>query len=143
MEASKVCTKCKVEKNLNEFHKDKSKKSGHYPSCKICQNIKAKELGRKYSRLEIREEKDKKVCWCCRKEKDVLEYSKNRYCKDGFARECKDCKNKYNNAYCNARRLYDPEFKLLGNLRVRLGNALRGKSKSQTTRQLIGVDFET
>jgi len=32
MEASKVCTKCKVEKNLNEFHKDKSKKSGHYPS---------------------------------------------------------------------------------------------------------------
>ena len=39
-------------------------------------------------------------------------------------------------------RLYDPEFKLLGNLRSRLSDVLKGKSKSQTTRQLIGVDFE-
>ena len=54
---TKVCTKCKMEKSLNEFHKDKRKKSGYQSSCKICKNIKAKELRQKYSRLETREDK--------------------------------------------------------------------------------------
>ena len=107
-----------MEKSLTEFYKDKSNKSGYHSSCKMCQNIKTKELRQKYSRLETREIKDKKVCSCCKKEKNVLEYSKNRCCKDGFASECKDCKYKYNNAYFKARRRYDPEFKLLGNMRV-------------------------
>ena len=142
MEVYKVCTKCKMEKSLTEFHKDKSNKSGYCSCCKMCKNIKAKELRQKYSRLETREIKDKKVCSCCKKEKNVLEYAKNRCCKDGFDNECKECKNKYNNAYSKARKQYDPEFKLLTNMRARLGEALKGKSKSQTTRQLIGVDFE-
>ena len=38
-----------MEKSLTEFHKDKSNKSGYHSSCKICQNIKAKELRQKYS----------------------------------------------------------------------------------------------
>ena len=113
----KVCTKCKIEKSLTEFHKDKSNKSGYCSSCKTCKNIKAKELRQKYSRLETREIKDKKVCGRCKKEKNILEYVKNRCCKDGFDSECKDCKYKYNNAYSKARKLYDPEFKLLGNMR--------------------------
>ena len=72
MEVYKVCTKCKMEKSLTEFHKDKSRKSGYHSSCKTCKNIKAKELRQKYSRLETREIKDKKVCSCCKKEKNIL-----------------------------------------------------------------------
>src|SRR5688572_14297004 len=88
MEVLKVCTKCKMEKSLVEFHKDKRNKSGCYSSCKTC-------------------------------------------------------KYKHNHAYLKARRLYDPEFKLLTNMRSRLGGVLKGKSKSQTTKQLIGVNFKT
>src|SRR5688572_5744717 len=96
MEVNKVCTKCQVKKNLTEFSKDRRSKSGHQSSCKICQNIKAKELTLKYSRQETREIKDKKVCGCCKREKNVFEYPKNRCCKDGFDGECKNCKYKHN-----------------------------------------------
>ena len=32
----KVCSKCKVEKSLTEFHKDRSKQDGHRTTCKPC-----------------------------------------------------------------------------------------------------------
>lgn len=32
----KICSKCGIEKSLNEFKKDKSKKDGHYSSCRQC-----------------------------------------------------------------------------------------------------------
>jgi hypothetical protein len=32
----KVCTKCKVEKELTEFHKDKRSKDGLRSKCKSC-----------------------------------------------------------------------------------------------------------
>src|SRR5688572_9090690 len=142
MELTKVCTKCKMEKSLIDFYKDKTKKCGYRMSCKKCYNIISKELTQKYSSLETREIKEKKVCSCCKKEKNVFEYPKNRCCKDGFDGECKICKYKHNHVNIKARRLNDPEFRLLENMRSRLGRVLRGNSKSQTTKQLIGLDFE-
>jgi len=38
MKADKECSKCEETKALTEFHKDKTKKDGHYPSCKICRS---------------------------------------------------------------------------------------------------------
>jgi len=32
----KICSKCKIEKDVCEFFTDKSKKEGVYPSCKVC-----------------------------------------------------------------------------------------------------------
>src|SRR5688572_23464515 len=117
MDVSQVCSKCKIQKSLINFCKDKSTKSGYRVSCKICNNNKAKELRLKYSSLETKEMEDKKVCWRCKKEKNIQEYVKNRCCKDGVDGECKACKYKYNNAYSKARKQYDPEFKLLMNIR--------------------------
>mgnify|MGYP003667219319 CR=1 FL=1 len=34
----KTCSKCKVEKDISEYHNDKSKKDGKRPSCKVCAN---------------------------------------------------------------------------------------------------------
>jgi 5-methylcytosine-specific restriction endonuclease McrA len=48
---TKICTKCKVEKELNEFDKDKSQKSGHKARCKSCLKL---------GRLENREEISKR-----------------------------------------------------------------------------------
>jgi hypothetical protein len=39
---SKICTKCKIEKLLSEFHKDKYQKSGICPYCKLCVNNRKK-----------------------------------------------------------------------------------------------------
>lgn len=36
---TKICTKCKIEKELTEFHKDKTKKDGHETRCKACKKI--------------------------------------------------------------------------------------------------------
>jgi len=35
----KICGKCKEEKDLKEFYKDKTKKDGLYNSCKVCVSI--------------------------------------------------------------------------------------------------------
>src|ERR1043165_6157776 len=83
-----------------------------------------------------------KVCFKCKVEKSLNEFHKDKRSKSGYCSYCKLCKYKYNNAYTKARRLYDSEFKLVTNLRARLGQVLKGKSKSKT-RQLIGIDFET
>lgn len=40
---TKVCTKCKIEKSLDEFHKNSQQKSGYNPSCKNCKNKKNNE----------------------------------------------------------------------------------------------------
>jgi len=143
MDASKECTKCKMQKRLNEFCKNKRYKSGYCSWCKSCNNTKVRELSQKYSRLETREVKEKKVCYQCKQEKSALEYTKNRCCKDGLDNKCKKCKIKNNNMYSKARKQYDPGFKLLTNMRSRLSNVLRGKSKSQTMKYLISIDFET
>ena len=39
---SKVCTKCKVEKELTEFHKDSKTKDGLFIWCKACNAMRAK-----------------------------------------------------------------------------------------------------
>lgn len=39
---TKVCTKCGIDKNLEEFYKDKATKTGRDSDCKICANSKTK-----------------------------------------------------------------------------------------------------
>jgi hypothetical protein len=36
----KICTRCKIVKDFSGFHKDKSRKDGHYPICKKCRKKK-------------------------------------------------------------------------------------------------------
>jgi len=40
------CTKCGLTKNISEFYKDKQKKSGYRPDCKICSSIRKTPLNR-------------------------------------------------------------------------------------------------
>jgi hypothetical protein len=39
----KICSKCKVEKPLTEFHSNKSRKDGKHHRCAICNRIQTKE----------------------------------------------------------------------------------------------------
>lgn len=38
----KVCTKCKIEKELSDFNKNKSKKDGYNNICRVCSNANSK-----------------------------------------------------------------------------------------------------
>lgn len=40
----KQCSKCKKKKDLSEFYRDKTRKNGYHPVCKVCKNA----YGKKY-----------------------------------------------------------------------------------------------
>ena len=42
---TKVCSRCKIEKELNLFHKSKNTKDGYYSNCKSCKAQYKKENG--------------------------------------------------------------------------------------------------
>lgn len=44
---TKTCTKCKQEKPLTEYQRDKSKKDGYYSSCKACCSLDGKARAKK------------------------------------------------------------------------------------------------
>jgi len=109
----KKCTKCKIEKELSEFHKNKTKPDGYAYWCKECKseyrvqyNIKNKEKIRKFKQIY---------------------YLKN-----------KEKQNIYQKEYKKNRRKNDIEFRLLSNFRTRFGHALKNNSKSDKTINLLG-----
>lgn len=44
---TKVCTKCKTEKAISEFYKDKQKATGYRPDCKTCNKAKCLDWAKK------------------------------------------------------------------------------------------------
>jgi len=71
----KVCSKCKEVKDESEFYKDKSKKDGLRPDCKVC--VKKQDI-------QYRQ-----------KNKDKIKERKKKYCLKN-----KDKKRKYDEQYC-------------------------------------------
>ena len=59
-----------------------------------------------------------------------------------WAKQNPDRRAKNNNKHVKDRKLRDPGFRVLINLRGRLGAAMRGDSKDATTRELVGIDIE-
>jgi hypothetical protein len=55
---TKVCSKCNIEKSVEEFGKSKSSKDGLYPSCKVCVNERLKKY-RKENPEKVRLSKKK------------------------------------------------------------------------------------
>ncbi len=82
---SKICSKCKEEKPVSEFTKNKAKKDGLSPQCRICKSKtaqkhylkhtqKAKDRGNKSRKVKIKKWKDfKSVLSCERCEEDFSE----------------------------------------------------------------------
>ena len=60
----KICTKCKKEKSISEFYKDKRNLDGYKGNCKVCDNkisLKWKQNNRKRNREIARKSKIKKL----------------------------------------------------------------------------------
>ena len=70
----KICNKCKQEKELTEFYKNKKRKDGHSTWCKECD--------REYNQMYYKQNKDKRTQqvkeWTIEKKKDPKYYFKTR-----------------------------------------------------------------
>lgn len=54
---SKVCTKCKIEKLFTDFNKDKSRKDGVFPWCRLCANAHLREQHHKHRDKRLAQKK--------------------------------------------------------------------------------------
>lgn len=93
----KVCSKCKEELPLSEFHKDNQKKDGLHPWCKKCRN-------EQYLSWEQNNPKKatfilNKTCSRCKEEKIASEFYASRNKKDGLHPWCKPCTKERNRTW--------------------------------------------
>jgi len=90
----KICNKCKKNKNIIEFYKDKSKKDGYRNQCKNCEsNLKASYHTNNDNNNPINE----KICNKCNILKTIENFSKDKYKKNGYCGNCKNCESKRKN----------------------------------------------
>ena len=111
----KVCNKCKIEKLLTEFNKDRKTKDGLCTWCKSCL--------KKYRQ----ENKNK-----------LREYDKK------YQKENKKNRKEYFKKYQKERRKKDTLFKIKHNSRIRTYKAFKNKgySKNTKTQEMLGVDWQ-
>jgi hypothetical protein len=114
----KVCTKCLVEKSLDDFNPAKDKPLGRTSHCKTCRNENAK----RYHKHRYHNDKSYRL----RMIKNTKSYSERP------ENKIKRVKNQ------KERKLQDINYHLLCVLRVRLWNALKAKGKSKRTKDLLG-----
>lgn len=104
----KRCSRCKIEKNENEFSKDSYHSDGLRSDCKQCCCENSKRI--KSARLKrFRELKDLglKKCWRCQQEKELkISFWKDSTTKDGYQAACIDCQKKRNNKYGKTHKEY-------------------------------------
>lgn len=91
---TKICYKCKVEKDTCEFHKDKSRNDGYDSKCKECKKQYYIDNSDRISN-RVLFYPDKKVCYKCKIEKNVCEFYKDRTKTDGYNSNCKECNKQY------------------------------------------------
>lgn len=124
---TKICTKCKIEKDINEFYfrKDKYKYFSH---CRECTRIHKKyynNINKERNKLTSRMRYLKNI------EKRKIYLQNNR--ENIRARERLYEKNKRKN---------DINYKLKKTLRSRIVSLLKGKDKSKHTMELLGCSIE-
>jgi hypothetical protein len=130
----KTCTKCKIEKELTEFSKDKKGKDELYCKCKSC----VKEYNKVYR--ENNKEKIKLI---------DKEYYKNNSEKLKNNRKeyyinNKEKHNEYSKEYMRKRLKSDLLFKLTANIRCLIKNSIKTKGyrKNTKTESILGCSFE-
>jgi len=126
---TKICSKCRIEKYINKFHIDKHTKDNYSSWCKLCRKIYDKIYYKKrYKKYRIRIIKQKY------REKHKKEIKK-------LGNEWRKKHRNYSSIYQKERRKKDLNFKLAGNLRKRITNALKNNYKTITTSELLGCSI--
>ena len=135
----KYCPKCKIEKNIKEFSKSIQRKDGLKGWCKDCSNIAHKEYHITHKKAEkIYRQKNREHLLKCKKE----DYIKNKEKRKKLSRIYRRSHKKELTEYFRNRRKSDLNFKLLCYLRSRIYSVLKGFTKSNTTKNLVGCSID-
>jgi predicted RNase H-like nuclease (RuvC/YqgF family) len=140
----KYCTKCKIEKTIDQFYKGNDKDGLQY-WCKNCQKeyqIKHKETINCRSKKYYQEHKEIKKYQQKRKERMKKYYQKHKNEIKKHTNIYRKLHKKETNFRSKTRRDKDINFKLGGNLRNRIHKILKGINKSKHTLDLIGCSVE-
>jgi hypothetical protein len=158
----KKCPTCKIEKSLDQFNKNKTRKDGLSRECKFCVN----EYGKKHyhiknsPRLKENLKEGHKKCSNCNQQLPFNQFNKIKKGRFGISGECKICLQKryknwkenggkeWENNYNKNKRQNNPQWKLKQILRGRLLDALKrhtsgGKvNKTHSAINLLGCSIE-
>jgi hypothetical protein len=85
--SSKECTKCKINKDRNEFFSNSRNKNGLSSWCKKC----IKENNDLYISLPFDPPPEIKKCTGCHVNKSIENFVKDRHKKDGYSTRCNEC----------------------------------------------------
>ena len=107
---SKICTNCNQNKQLTEYHKDKSTADRYRHVCKSCRsniNNHYRDNNRQINANKIYTENDIKICSKCKQQKLYTEFYKNATKKLGLESYCKQCelndqKEYFRRQFCQA-----------------------------------------
>jgi len=151
---SKVCSRCKEEKPIKLFSKDRKSKDGLQTYCNVCTNVKAKEWAtnnyeRHLTNIKRWQSDNKKVvnaknlkwqrkkgllktkiCRVCRKRTPLSEFYKNKNLKDGLTAECKHC----------IKEASEKRFKRYAQNKTKIKTKVCVRCKEEKTIELFGKD---
>lgn len=147
---TKICPTCKVEKTLDQYNKNKTRKDNLCRECKNCQSVGGKKHyhTKKSPRLNEDLQFNHKICSECNIELPFEQFNKLKLGRFGIDTICKGCrKNKDKryrnnnkeklNQYRKNKKATDPQFKLKHILRLRLLDALKRNNTTKRHSALI------
>jgi len=153
----KICPTCKIEKQINQYNKNKTYKDGLNRECRECSHIShdryyyINKASTKYNNVK----EHHKICCKCNIELPFDNFNKLKQGKFGLHSECRKCshsrdklyrnnnKQKLNN-YQKIKKETDPQFKIKYLLRLRLLDALKRKNvtKKHSAISLLGCSID-
>jgi Zn ribbon nucleic-acid-binding protein len=154
---TKTCPTCKVEKTIDQYNKNKTRKDGLQRECRECTHTSnSKHYHTKKSpRLIENIQPNYKICSECNNELQFEQFNKLKLGRFGIDTICRDCrkikdKNYRNNnkeklnQYRKDKKASDPQFKLKHILRLRLLDALKrdNVTKRHSALELLGCSVE-
>ena len=148
----KTCTKCKIEKEFNEFGRLTASKDGYRSHCKLC--VKKERLKNSERIIQYRKEygiknKENRRLYKLKNKEKLKEQdkqyrlnNKNKY-KQWRIDNRKLISNKLNE-YNKNKKLTDPLFKLSCNIRSLIGTSIKrqGYKKTSRTFEILGCSYE-
>lgn len=168
---TKICTKCKKEKDFSLFSKDKRQKTGLCTQCKPCKADSDKESRLNPKRKKMFLSDTEKQCSKCLSIKNKSEFNKCACKKSGLTSHCKSCLSeewkKNNERHAIRSKGYREKNKeiLAEKARIRESNRIKtdyiyalkkriksrillsisgsGYTKKSRTHEILGCDFET
>jgi len=163
---TKICIKCKDEKSINDFNKDKLRKDGLCPYCKKCQSEKNKKWrkdnpqktkdyskksreknretirirNRKYEKSNREKIRTRSKKWRT-KNSEKIKAKDKKYYHENYERN-KKRRKEYMKIYKREKSRNDPIYRLNSNVRTNIWRSLKGEKGKRRWETLVNYTLE-